>query len=106
MDQPAKDPEPEAPADQPSLLVLSMHKEVLKYLKSVPKKFRVQILDAIEELRANPFPNGIERVENSVVDGQQVYRVRCGDYRVLFYATATNLCVLRVRHRKDVYRNL
>lgn len=32
------------------------------------------------------------------------YRIRVGDYRVIFDIEDNDLIVLRVRHRKDVYR--
>ncbi len=32
------------------------------------------------------------------------YRLRVGDYRVLFDLDATNIVILRIQHRKDVYR--
>ena len=32
------------------------------------------------------------------------YRIRVGDYRVLFDIDKKNLVIVRVQHRKDVYR--
>ncbi len=32
------------------------------------------------------------------------YRLRVGDYRVLFDLDGKNIVILRVQHRKDVYR--
>lgn len=32
------------------------------------------------------------------------YRLRIGDYRVLFDLDGANMIILRVQHRKDVYR--
>ena len=32
------------------------------------------------------------------------YRLRIGDYRVLFDLEGTTIIILRVQHRKDVYR--
>ena len=32
------------------------------------------------------------------------YRLRVGDYRIIFDIDGKNIFVLRVRHRKDVYR--
>ncbi|MGD0696638.1 MAG: type II toxin-antitoxin system RelE/ParE family toxin [Terriglobia bacterium] len=34
------------------------------------------------------------------------YRVRVGSYRVIYTFDQTELILLRIRHRKDVYRNL
>ncbi len=34
------------------------------------------------------------------------YRIRVGDYRVLFDIDGKTMVILRVQHRKDVYRRL
>jgi mRNA interferase RelE/StbE len=34
------------------------------------------------------------------------YRFRIGDYRVIFDIEGTDIVVLRVGHRKDIYRKL
>lgn len=35
---------------------------------------------------------------------QGVYRIRVGDYRILFVLNGEDINILRVQHRKDVYR--
>lgn len=40
------------------------------------------------------------------LEGEMIgeYRIRVGDYRVLFDIDKKNLVIVRVQHRKDVYR--
>ncbi len=38
------------------------------------------------------------------LEGRDEYRLRVGNYRVLFVATANRIEVRRVRHRSEVYR--
>ena len=58
-----------------------------------------EVLDA---LASQPFPPGVKKLINQ----ENVFRVRVGDYRILYQVEADKLLilVLRVGHRKDVYR--
>lgn len=47
----------------------------------------------------------ISRVAKKLVNFEAGnYRIRVGDYRVIFDIEDTTLIVLRIRHRKEVYR--
>jgi mRNA interferase RelE/StbE len=47
----------------------------------------------------------VRSVARQLVDSRiGEYRLRIGDYRVLFDLEVKNIIVLRVQHRKDVYR--
>ena len=52
----------------------------------------------------NPFPSGITKLEGE--DG--LYRLRVGDYRVLYQVQGKVLVVLivGVGHRREVYRRI
>ena len=56
----------------------------------------------MEALAENPFPRGVEKLSGS----EHAYRIRLGDYRVVYEVVAELKLVevQRVRHRKDVYR--
>jgi mRNA interferase RelE/StbE len=58
----------------------------------------------IRELADNPRPRGSERLRGP----QGGFRLRVGDYRILYDADDTQQVVIigRVRHRRDVYRGL
>jgi mRNA interferase RelE/StbE len=63
---------------------------------------RERIVRRIDALADNPRAYGSEKLEGLAA----TYRVRQGDYRIVYDiddATAT-VVVLKVRHRKDVYR--
>ena len=61
-----------------------------------------RILGEVESLASNPFPPGVRKLRGS----ERTYRVRVGDYRVIYEVFQSRLLiqVVRVRHRKDVYR--
>ncbi|MGH6847790.1 MAG: type II toxin-antitoxin system RelE family toxin [Methylocella sp.] len=77
----------------------------LKYLETmVPTKIRGQIKRRIEALAANPTPPGSKKL-TGITDGDNaVYRVRQGDYRILYSVRPIIIVILDIEHRKDVYR--
>jgi mRNA interferase RelE/StbE len=74
---------------------------VEKDLNAVPKKDLKKILQRIARLAQNPRPAGHEKLT-----GQERYRVRQGRYRIVYSIQDEVLAVwiVRVGHRKDVYR--
>ncbi|MCK4564900.1 MAG: type II toxin-antitoxin system RelE/ParE family toxin [Verrucomicrobia bacterium] len=74
---------------------------VSKDLKKVPKKDVERILAAIRSLAKNPCPS-----QSKKLSGQERYRLRQGDYRILYSIEDDRLtvCVVKVGDRKDIYR--
>lgn len=74
---------------------------VYKDLENIPKADLKRILLKIEDLAEEPRPTGSQKLT-----GFELYRVRQGVYRIVYSIQDNELiiCVVRVRHRKDVYR--
>jgi len=74
---------------------------VAKDLKRVPKKDVERILSAIQSLATNPRP-----AQSKKLSGQEKYRLRQGNYRILYSIEDGNLviCVIKIGNRRDVYR--
>ena len=77
-----------------------VRKSVAKDLKGIPKKDVRRILAAIESLADDPRPPGAKKLS-----GQERYRLRQGNYRILYSIEDDRLivCVVRVGDRRDVY---
>ncbi len=77
-------------------------KSTKKDLRRLPPSAVDRIIKAVEALAENPFPQGVEKLTGS----EHAYRIRLGDYRVVYEVVAESKLVevQRVRHRKDVYR--
>jgi len=76
-------------------------RSVAKDLRRLPEKDIQSILRRITELADEPRPAGVVKLA-----GGEMYRIRQGDYRVV-YAIADDVItvtIIRVRHRRDVYR--
>lgn len=73
-----------------------------KSMDRIPKSDRSRIADALEGLRNNPRPPGVLKMSG----GENLWRIRIGDFRVVYEIHDDRLIVLvlRVAHRKDVYR--
>jgi len=57
-----------------------------------------RIAKKIEELSENPFSKDIKRLK-----GRNDFRLRIGDYRVIFSIERNNIQILKVGHRKNIY---
>ena len=74
-----------------------------RQLKKLPRHDKRRIRDAIDSLMSNPRPSGA----NKLVGTDDQWRVRVGTYRIIYEIHDDRLLVLviRVGHRKDVYRS-
>lgn len=72
-----------------------------KELKKIPKKELIKIIDQIGSLANNPRPAGSKKLTN-----QEKYRIRIGNYRVLYYIEdeILTIFIIKVGHRKEIYR--
>ena len=77
---------------------------VEKDLRSLPKSVIGRVMKSLELLAADPFPRNALKLEG----GEHMYRLRVGDYRVVYGVElkAKVVTVHYVRHRRDVYRKL
>ena len=73
----------------------------VKELKKLPKDAVVRILKAVEQLPANPYPQGVRKL----IGSEHSYRLREGSYRIIYTVSSAALIIeiIRVGHRKDVY---
>ena len=76
-------------------------KSVSKDLKKIPKKDIKRILNAIQGLANEPRPP-----QSKKLSGQERYRLRQGNYRILYSIEDEELiiCVVKVGNRRDVYK--
>lgn len=73
-----------------------------KSLKKIPKKDLEKIVEAIQVLAISPFPSGCRKLKGE----ENVYRVRQGNYRIIYEIIDSKLIVLvlKIGHRKDIYK--
>jgi mRNA interferase RelE/StbE len=61
-----------------------------------------RVLAVLEVLRANPRPHGCTKLEGE----KGAYRMRVGSYRIKYHIddTARRVLVVKIQHRREVYR--
>ena len=76
-------------------------RSAVKDLDAIPKKDLQRIIDRIDLLKQNPRPPGCEKLS-----GQERYRLRQGNYRIVYsiHDDVLTVWVVKIGHRRDVYR--
>lgn len=83
-------------------LRIEFARSATKDLRAIDRQWIPRILVAIEALAGEPRPIGCKKLAGS----EHTYRIRVGDYRVIYDIHDDELVifVVRVRHRRDAYR--
>lgn len=77
--------------------------DLSKTVQKYPRKDAIRIKETIEELAFNPRPQHAIKLK-----GHNIYRARCGNYRIIYGIKDKELVVLiiDIEPRKDAYRGL
>jgi mRNA interferase RelE/StbE len=73
-------------------------KRAEKYLKKIPKIDQIAIVRKIR-LLTSPSSN-----EEKLKGLKNIYRVRVGDYRIVFRRTKEEIFIVLIGHRKEIYQ--
>ncbi len=74
--------------------------KAVKQLKKLDKHEASKILDDIENYASNPNATKIKKLKTPF-DG--AYRLRIGDYRVIFYQEDNLMLISKIAYRKQIY---
>lgn len=77
---------------------ISYEKKALIELRKLDKLLSIRIIKKIKELEDDLFSKDVKRLK-----GQTSFRLRIGDYRVLFELLDKEIKILKIGHRKDIY---
>ncbi|NTU72303.1 MAG: type II toxin-antitoxin system RelE/ParE family toxin [Coriobacteriia bacterium] len=82
---------------------IELKASAVREIEQLPLKARQQVVERIGRLADEPRPRGCEKLA-----GGDRYRVRQGDYRIVYSVEDARLIVwvVKVGHRRDVYRGL
>jgi mRNA interferase RelE/StbE len=84
-----------------SLYNIVVSKSAFKELSKLPLSANNRIIKAVSNLSENPRPHGSKKLKG----GYELWRIRIGDYRVI-YAIDDEILIVDIRkvgHRKDIY---
>ena len=81
---------------------LVIKKSAAKEIERIEKIDRIRIIEKIRSLASDPRPFGSKKLS-----GQEKYRIRQGNYRILYQVIDDELIinVVKVGHRRDIYDN-
>ena len=76
----------------------------LRDLRKLPEEVRRRVAARIDTLASDPRPHGAEALQGE----PDLYRIRIGEYRIIYQLEMKALVVLVVRigHRREVYRTV
>ncbi len=80
---------------------LVVHRAAVGEIESLSKKIKPKVIAAIDALAEDPRPPGAAALRGR----KSAFRLRVGEYRVLYEIHATEIVVyvVAVGHRRDVY---
>jgi len=86
------------------MYAITLKPQPQKFIQKQPKKIQRQLVAKIESLEKDPRPAQSKLLHSE----KQVYRLRSGDFRIIYQIKDDRLLVLvvRVGDRKDIYKNL
>ncbi len=93
--------------DEPQKWQLRWEPAPLRQLKKLPRAVQPRLIAAAESLASDPRPAGVTKLTDvRHASGTALYRVRSGDYRVVYTPENEQLIVLVVpgADHKEVYR--
>ena len=77
---------------------IEFKRRAVKDMKSFTPEDRRRIMSKIEGLQ-NDLAGDVKRLTNFTPE----YRLRVGDYRILFETEGDKVLIYRIKHRKDAY---
>jgi len=72
-------------------------------LRKLPTKVSEKIVAALQELQSHPFPKG--KKVKPFVGRPKTYRLRVGDYRIIYKVEEEIIFVLELLHRRDLKKS-
>jgi len=83
---------------------IELSRSAEKTLKALPKADLKKVVNALEMLAITPFPKGCRKLSGYA----SLFRVRIGLYRIIYEIEEQiiTIKILKIGHRKDVYRHL
>ena len=83
-----------------------LSKTALSQLNALDSKLQTRIKDAIRLLKENPFlaRPGADIKKLKSLDDPKLYRLRIGDYRIIYFIINDEIKITEIFHRKKGYK--
>lgn len=74
--------------------------KAIKDVENLPNNIQHRIVEKLKEYSMNPFDYSRKLSDTKIGS----YRFRVGDYRIVFDVDKETIVILRVGHRKEIYK--
>jgi len=78
---------------------LDWKKSTLKELNKLDRSVAIRIYKKVEEMKDDLFSSDIKKISS-----EEKYRLREGDYRIIFSIEKKLITIWKVGHRKNIYK--
>lgn len=87
------------------MLAVEFSRQALKFLEKSETTLRSRLCNATEKLGSVLFPSDAKRVENQFFEDEKIFRIRVGDYRILYCVNYEKKRVLitKIDKRSNAY---
>lgn len=72
--------------------------QALRELEKLDLSISRRIFKAVEIMQTDPFQRDIKKLK-----GSTYFRLRVGDYRIIFEMTQDTITVIKIGHRQNIY---
>jgi len=81
---------------------VELSKRAFRSLKKLDPRTRFRILEKLMSLREKPIPRGAAKLKGE----KNAYRLRVGDYRILYKVLweERTILIFKIEHRRKAYR--
>ncbi|MEK7996934.1 MAG: type II toxin-antitoxin system RelE/ParE family toxin [Planctomycetota bacterium] len=81
---------------------ITIKKSAVRELENIPQKDLQRVIKRIRSLAKDPRPHGSQKLS-----GNEQYRVRQGDYRIVYSVEDKDSLVeiVKIGHRREIYRS-
>jgi len=78
---------------------LDWKENAIKQLEKLDPSISRRIFKAVEDLALDPFSKDIKKLK-----GLSDFRLRVGDYRIIFSISQNTITILKIGHRSHIYQ--
>lgn len=87
----------------PARFTLQITPSFRRDLEALPPSVQTKVIEALRQLETNPFGTKVKKLKG---EGIGQWRLEIWPYRVRYDVEGQEVVLYRVRHRKDIYREL
>ena len=82
---------------------IKLRRKAQRSLNKLPKDDFDAVLESVRGLANTPRPKGVEKIKSA-----GLWRIRQGDYRIVYSIDDNQkiVTILRIGHRREIYRSL